>query len=193
MTYRMQGTVYLFLIAALAPAAWGRASGSGLTGLSGAPGENTCTRCHTGTVNSGGGALTITPDSTTFTPGQQVRLKITQADSTARRWGYELSARRTSTPTTALGTLATPDSLSQISSAGGLQYAVQTNAGTQSGAANSASWELVWTAPADTSGGAVTFYVVGLARNKTDPIAAIARTLQRSRCSAASTPGSAAQ
>jgi hypothetical protein len=134
-----------------------------MTGLTGAPGENTCTRCHPGALNSGGGSLTITPDSTTFTAGQQVRLRVTQADSAGRRWGYSLTARRASAAGTAYGALSTHDSLSQILTSGGIQYAVQTSAGTQAGTPGSASWDLVWTAPADISGGAVTLFVVGLA------------------------------
>lgn len=163
MTNRVRGLVWLFLAGACTPAAWGRASGSGLTGLTGAPGDGNCTRCHTGTVNSGSGSVTITPDSTTFTAGQQIRLRITQADSAGRRWGYTLSARRTASAGTGYGTLAAPDALSQVLTSGGIQYAVQTSAGTQSGTASSASWDLIWTAPADTSGGAVTLYVTGLA------------------------------
>lgn len=179
MTYRIQRAVFLLYFFALLPAAWGRASGSGMAGLSGAPGENTCTRCHTGAVNSGSGTLTITPDSMTFTAGQQIRLRITLADSGGRRWGYELSARRASAPASALGTLSPPDSLTQVLTSGGIQYAVQTNAGTQAGTANSASWDVVWTAPADLSGGAVTFYAVGLAcATTTAPTGATAPTLR---------------
>ncbi|MGC4051966.1 MAG: hypothetical protein QM757_21710 [Paludibaculum sp.] len=87
----------------LASPVWGRASGTSLTGYSGAPNESTCTRCHSGTANSGSGKLTITPDSTTFTAGQQIHLKVTMADSTGRRWGYELSPRQTSATSSALG------------------------------------------------------------------------------------------
>lgn len=136
-----------------------------MAALSGAGNEGTCTRRHTGTVNSGAGTLSITPDSKTFAEGQQIRLRITQADPSARRWGYEVSDRRASSATTALGVLSAPDSLSQILTSGGLQYAVQTTAGTQTGGAGSVSWEVVWTAPADLSGGAVTFYAVRIACN----------------------------
>jgi len=153
--------VPLAVWAALSIPAWGRASGTGLTGMSGAPGEATCTRCHSAT--SGSGTVTVTADSSTFTAGQQVHLRITVADSTAKRWGYELSARTATATSTTLGTLTTANAYSQISTASSLQYATQTSAGTQTGTMGTASYDLVWTAPAELSGGAVTFYAVGLA------------------------------
>jgi len=153
--------VPLAIWAAVAIPAWGRASGSSLTGMSGAPGESTCTRCHSAT--SGTGTVTITADSSTFSAGQQVHLHITVADSTAKRWGYELSARKSTATATALGSLATANAYSQISTASSVQFATQTSAGTQTGTTGTASYDLIWTAPAELSGGAVTFYAVGLA------------------------------
>lgn len=152
---------FFFLAATLAAStAWGRASGSGLTGYSGAGSERTCTACH---PNSGGtGSVTITPDSTTWKAGQQVHLHVTVADATAKRWGFELSPRKNTSATTAYGTLAVSNAYSQILSSGTLQYAVQTSTGTLTGTTGTASYDLVWTAPSDVTGGAVTFYAVGM-------------------------------
>lgn len=109
--------------------------------------------------------MTITSDSSTFTAGQQVRLRITVADAAATRWGFELSPRRADSPGTAYGSIAAADATSQILTSGSLQYAIQTSAGTRTGQASAASWDVVWTAPAELSGGAVIFYAVGLACN----------------------------
>ena len=109
--------------------------------------------------------------------------KITQADSTARRSGYRVQRSQVVDPDHCLGTLATPDSLSQISSAGGSQYAVARRCWRQVRAADFGELGTGVDGSGRHQWRAVTFYVVGLASQTTDPIAAIARTLQRSRCS----------
>ncbi len=93
------------------------AGGAG-TRLTGAPGEQTCLRCHSGTtLNPAGGSVTIaTP--LTYTPGQKQRLTVTVADPSLRRYGFQLTATS--------GTLAAVDSNVRISSG----YANQTSAGT---------------------------------------------------------------
>src|SRR5262245_50740531 len=62
--------------------------------LTGAPGDDTCTFCHTGAVNSGSGSVKITAaGGNTYTPGVKQRLQVEVADPTQRRWGFELTAR----------------------------------------------------------------------------------------------------
>src|SRR5947208_6141090 len=67
-------------------------------GVAGVPGEaGTCNQsgCHTGnTVNGAGGNVTVTfPNGLTYTPGVKQHLVVTITDSTAKRWGFELTAR----------------------------------------------------------------------------------------------------
>src|SRR5262245_27281223 len=75
-------------------------------GASGAPREITCTSCHGGTANSGPGRLRIDfAGSSTYTPGQKVRMRVVVEDPNAKRWGFELSARLESNADTRAGSL----------------------------------------------------------------------------------------
>jgi uncharacterized protein (TIGR03437 family) len=62
-----------------------------------APGnaESTCTACHQGTaLNGGGGKVTLTAaGGTSYTPGQKQTLTIAVADSAARVYGFQMTAR----------------------------------------------------------------------------------------------------
>ncbi|MCY4189122.1 MAG: hypothetical protein OXD30_11630 [Bryobacterales bacterium] len=65
------------------------------------PGERDCTRCHSGEVNSGPGALSLTVGGVpaagtaapTYSPGQTVALIVSFQDSTKFRVGFQLTAR----------------------------------------------------------------------------------------------------
>ena len=68
-----------------------------------APGDNpkgsACidSMCHVGTINSGGGSASITfPNGLNYTPGVQQTLTIVVADSAAKLYGFEMTARLTS-------------------------------------------------------------------------------------------------
>ena len=136
-------------------------------GYTGAPGESTCLYCHVdATLNSGGGSLKVELiGATTYTPGQQHRLRVTLADPAARRWGFQLSARRAAAPTQRAGTLTSENvRILRIDPANNVQYANQTSDGSFSGQANQAVWELLWTAPA-AGEGPVIFFAAGNAGN----------------------------
>lgn len=133
----------------------------------GAPGDGICTDCHGGVANSGSGGVQISlVDATNWTPGQQVRLRITLADPTARRWGFQISPRLASDPNQEAGSLAVADAVNtqKITSAG-IQFITHTSTGTAAGTSNGASWDVLWTPPDSTSLGDVTFYVAGNAAN----------------------------
>jgi uncharacterized protein (TIGR03437 family) len=125
------------------------ANGAG-TRLTGAPGEQTCARCHSGAAGSG--SVKITTTSASYTPGVKQRLTVTVADPTMRRWGFQL------TPTA--GTLATVDANVRLNS----QYANQTSAGSRNGTTGSVTFEVDWTPPA-TAANKITIYAAGLAAN----------------------------
>lgn len=146
--------------------AWANLGGPDL-GLTGAPGESNCTVCHTGAgLNQGGGQLKIELlSAATWTAGQQHRVRITLSDPAARRWGFQLTARRTAAPNERAGTLASENvQLVRVDPGNNVQYAGHTSQGTQPGTANQAVWELLWTAP-EAGFGSVTFYAAGNAAN----------------------------
>src|SRR4029077_14983921 len=66
----------------------------------GAPGDSTCTSCHSGTtLNGGGGRLElISSAGSNYTPGQQQTLTLTITDSRAAVFGFQASARLDSDP-----------------------------------------------------------------------------------------------
>jgi hypothetical protein len=119
-------------------------------------------------VNTGGGKVELSlVNATNWTPGQQLRIRITLTDATARRWGFELTARKAGAPTTPAGTFATPDSNARAINTppSGLPYITHTTVGTRSGTAGPVTWEVLWTPPASADLGNVTFYVAGNAAN----------------------------
>ena len=89
-------------------------------GYTGAPGDNPtgciAAGCHVGTVNSGGGSITIAAaGGTTYTPGQAQKISVTITDSTEKKYGFELSARVDSNPKIqGAGTFTPTDSLTQV-------------------------------------------------------------------------------
>lgn len=155
----------LVLLALCAAPIFANANGPDL-GLTGAPGESNCTACHSGTpLNQGGGSFKIELlNATTYTPGQQHRLRITLADPAARRWGFQLTARRAANNQRA-GTLASENvQVVRIDTEPTAQYASQVSGGTRTGQANESTWEVLWTAPA-AGQGPVIFYAAGNAAN----------------------------
>ncbi len=143
--------------------------------MTGAPGDANCTSCHGGTPNSGTGSVKIVlAGGNAYTPGVKQRVKIEVADSTMRRWGFELSARVASKPDSAqAGTLETVDNTAQIICDSGspapcgpteVQFATHTTAGTRNGTTGGVTFEIDWTPPA-TDVGPVTLYAAGNATN----------------------------
>src|SRR5947207_9727942 len=88
---------------------------------SGAPGESTCNEagCHVGTgVNAGGGSVSIDAGGSTYAPGVRQRIKVTVSDPAQRRWGFQLTARLSSSTSTRAGVLAPIDLTTQLVCAG---------------------------------------------------------------------------
>lgn len=142
----------------------------------GAPGDVTCTDCH----SPSGGTATVTvtfPSGLTYSPGVTQRLRVTVSETGKVRWGFQLSARTASNLSAQAGDLNPVDTLTGVlcgnsaaKTAAGcptnapLEFIEQTSAGTQAGTANSAFWDIDWTPPA-TNVGNVQIYVAGLAAN----------------------------
>jgi FG-GAP-like repeat len=134
------------------------ASASGpLPGNSGAPGETTCTNCHI--ANPGAGQFLITAPAS-YVPGQtyQITVRHQTADTTRRRWGFQLTGLANTTPaanfTPLNGNAFVVDGLN------GRRYIEHTLLGSFINQQNVASWTFNWTAPA-TNIGDVRLYAAG--------------------------------
>lgn len=129
-------------------------------GKTGAPGELTCTDCHNTTAGSG--QFTITAPAS-YTPGQtySIQVRHVTADTTRRRWGFELTSLA---GTTAAGTFVNQNANTRTLTANGRRYIEQTSAGTFQNQQGGALWTFNWTAPT-TNVGPVTFYAAGLQAN----------------------------
>jgi hypothetical protein len=131
--------------------------GGAPTARTGAPGETTCTSCHS--QNAGSGQISIIAP-TNYTPGQtyQIQIHETTTDSSRAIWGFETISLA---GTAMAGSFANTTSNTRIRVASTKSYVTQTTAGTFPGQMSTASWNFNWTAPA-TNVGAVTFYAAGL-------------------------------
>ncbi len=129
-------------------------------GFSGAPDEANCSSCHGGSTSNGQFAITA---PTNYTPGQtyQIQVRHTNADTTRRRWGFELTALANNS---AAGSFANLAASTQILNENGRSYIEHTSAGTFANQSGGALWTFNWTAPT-ANVGAVTFYAAGIQAN----------------------------
>jgi uncharacterized protein (TIGR03437 family) len=155
---------------------------SGLdAGVSGVPGEDSCTRCHSGPAGSGSVTVTF-PGALTYTPGARQHLVVNITDAAQKRWGFQLTARQANSSSTQAGTFAAgADGYTQLvctqtnfrSQAFGntcatngmaLQYIEHTQSGSRLGTAGGVTFEFDWTPPASNAGN-LEVYVAALAAN----------------------------
>ena len=130
--------------------------------LTGAPGESTCSGCHSGGPT--GGSLQITGLPANYTPDQEYTLTVTLAQANRLRFGFQTtvvdSAGRLA------GTLTVSDA-SRTRSVNGRVGGNQrtdiehTATGANPSATGQGAWTFRWRAPA-AGVGRVTFYVAGL-------------------------------
>lgn len=138
----------------------------GRAGRSGAPGEGTCTACHTSfALNSGSGSITLASSDMTnweFAPGTTYNLSLTVAQANINRFGMGLTALNSNNAN--YGTLAA-GSGTQIQVANGRNNVTHTANGGFS--ANTHTFNFTWTSPATVNAGdQVTFYFTGVAANQ---------------------------
>jgi hypothetical protein len=132
-------------------------------GKTGAPGENNCTQCHTGTAQSGAGVNTVVMTEganvvTNYTPGTVYNVAISIANPSTIN-GFQIVALNGSNAQAGTITII-PSSGTQLKNgASGKKYVTHTLAGNVQ-----STWAFQWTAPASNVGN-VTFY---LATNKTN-------------------------
>ena len=149
-----------------ATVAYGFASGPP-AGHTGAPGEGTCIECHTGTLNSGPGSVTITGVPDSYEPGQEFTLTVRVQHPDRRRWGFQITAL--DAQNRPAGTLSAINrNITKIAtgtgSLEGRRYVEHTTNGTFAGQAQGGEWDVKWTAP-NADVGRVTFYAAGNAAN----------------------------
>jgi hypothetical protein len=149
-----------------ATVAYGFASGPP-AGHTGAPGEQTCIQCHSGTLNSGPGSITITGVPDSYEPGQEFTLTVRVQHPDRRRWGFQITAL--DAENRPAGTLAAVNRnltrvISGTGSLEGRTYVEHVTNGTFAGQALAGEWQVKWTAPA-VDVGRVTFYAAGNAAN----------------------------
>jgi len=132
-------------------------------GLTGAPGEATCTQCHASfPLNSGAGAITLGGFPAEYSPGESYDVTVTLADPQALRWGFELTLLDDLGDSA--GAITVTDPGTQSSSAGTRDYLKHNSSGTYPGTSESASWQFTWQAPAEGAGDLM-LYVAGNAAN----------------------------
>jgi hypothetical protein len=119
----------------------------------GAPGDGTCTDCHTGTAQNGNGLDILDwGDAQTYTPGETYSMTLTMGNGAAKN-GFQLVALFNSDDSNA-GVITVTDETRTNLLGTTRKYLGHKSAGT-----TVTTWSFDWTAPA-TAQGPVTFYVV---------------------------------
>jgi Secretion system C-terminal sorting domain/Reeler domain len=146
---------------------FGVTSDNGKAGVTGSPGENTCTNCHSGTaVNAGGGSITITSSNLTnweYTPGQTYNLTVTVSETGKSLFGLGVEALQSSGANGGTLNAGTGTSIKTATVSGNSRRNVvhNLNAGTGTG---SHAFSFTWAAPTSNIGN-VTLYTAGIAAN----------------------------
>lgn len=127
-------------------------------GYTNAPGQQNCTSCHSGTLNSGSGSVTLTGlPATGYTPGASYSLTINVNETGKVRYGFEMIALTTANAQAGTFSLISTTNTA-LQTSGGKTYVSHRNA------SSTKTWNINWQAPA-TNVGAVSFYLVGNAAN----------------------------
>lgn len=137
---------------------------NGKAGNANSPGENSCTQCHGGSINSGTGSMTLNaPDMIgwEYVPGTTYSMSLTVRETGKTIFGIGLEAL-TNLNTNAGTINVTEASRTQIMASAGRNNLIhKTNGGLSN---DSSVFNFSWTAPA-TDVGTVTFYAAGIAGN----------------------------
>lgn len=153
-------------------------------GLSGVPSElGTCAACHGSGISTSGGSVKIAfPKGNLYVPGEVQHWIVTISDTSARRWGYQATVRKSGSTSAIAGGLKATDAYSQVicsatnfynatlttsgtcSGSYPLMYIEQTSAGTRPGTTGSITFAFDWTAPTSDIG-AVAVYIAANAAN----------------------------
>ena len=132
-------------------------------GRTGAPGEQNCTACHSGSVQADNGFNSVTIEDgngvvTDYTPGATYTVTVTMNTINVKN-GFEITAFSPSNTMAGTFTVTDATNTKLLTGANSKKYITHKTAGTAL-----TSWSFAWTAPA-TNVGTVTFY---LATNETN-------------------------
>jgi hypothetical protein len=136
------------------------------SGNTNAPGDANCTQCHSGSLVTSGtnwSNITLTSNipSTGYVPDSVYTMTLSHTQSGITRFGFQLTALKSSGNTKA-GTLIVTNSTTTQLLSGTRDYIEQTSAGTSG--SGSISWSFNWRAPA-TNSGDIKFYAAVNASN----------------------------
>lgn len=127
-------------------------------GKTGAPGEGTCSSCHSG--GQGGGSIQITSSAgTRYQPGVAQKVTVTVTDPNATFWGYEMTSVKTSNPAVGKGNFKAIDNLSDVRKLDTKSYAAHIN--DQAGKTGTVKFVVKWKPPLNNVG-KITLYVAGI-------------------------------
>lgn len=148
-------------LAAVGPTGWaGHFPDSPPPGFSGGFGQASCHACHfLGKLNDEGGSLALAGVPDRYTSGRNYTLTVTLTRPGMALGGFQLTARFEDGGAQA-GRLTLPEGQAErltIVVSDEVQYAQQLQPGTALAAADTASWQVIWTAPP--AGGRVLFHV----------------------------------
>lgn len=125
-------------------------------GKTGAPNENNCTQCHSGTAiaNSTAASITFSGVANLYTPGSTYSMTVA-LPSVSPKNGFEIVALRTSDNANVGTFVLTDASNTQLKMGMGRTYVTHTASGN-----GQSSWSFDWTAPT-TNEGNIKFYYAG--------------------------------
>ena len=139
--------------------------------ITGSPGGKTnspsdganCTQCHTGTVNSGPGTLTVMTNIPIqgYTAGQQYTITIQLSESNINRFGFEITCEENNFGSQKTGSFVLTDAANTqfVNNSNNITHTMYSINGT-----NMKIWTMDWIAPSNISSGVV-FYVSAIAAN----------------------------
>ena len=134
-------------------------SGGAPTGKTGAPGESTCTMCHSGNVNDGStfSSISFSGINSEYVPGTTYDLTLTLNNGSTKN-GFQLVVLDSITNSNS-GTLILTDAVNtKITSGNNRNYLNHTSAGN-----SQTSWNFQWTAPSSYVGPIKIYYAYNIA------------------------------
>lgn len=138
-----------------------RFSGGAQFGKTGAPGEQNCTQCHSGTpiTNSTVSLISFSGANNKYIPGSTYTINVELVGAPSPKNGFEIVALRNSDDTN-IGSIAITDATNtQLKTGNARTYVTHTSGGN-----SITSWNFDWTAPTNGEGD-ITFYVAALVSN----------------------------
>lgn len=164
----MKKSLYILLVIAifllLTPNVFSKLNGSPGAKTDSPMDGNNCAACHSGTVNSGNGLLSVTTDIPVqgYTSGQTYSISVQLTQNMINRFGFEITCEEGNFGSNKTGSFGISDPTTTKFTN---NNAAVTH--TQNGISGSGSrtWNMNWTAPISNVSGGVVFYVSAMSAN----------------------------